>query len=261
MNLQIPPSSRPTTRISLVSVSQLAMLASQKWAVKNVIPADGLIVVYAPPASGKTFFIVDCGLRIAHGLEAFGRSVKPGAVIFVAGEGLSGLKKRIKAWYQSSGLGMEGVSAYVYPTALNLMDESQVLAFINQAKQVQCAPADGPLLIVIDTLSRCFGDGDENSQRDMNQAVRSCDLLRTALGCSVCVVHHTGKNQNGPRGSTALSGAADTIIEVRRAAFGLEVTIEKQKDADSGQVYGFNLEKVDLGFDEDDESVSSPDYS
>ena len=44
---------------------------------------------------------------------------------------------------------------------------------------------------------------------------RSSTLIRTAAGCCVLIVHHSGKNiEAGARGNSALKGAMDTEVEL-----------------------------------------------
>ena len=48
-------------------------------------------------------------------------------------------------------------------------------------------------MIVIDTLARNFGAGNENSTEDMNRFVASIDrYLREEFGSAILLVHHTG---------------------------------------------------------------------
>ena len=50
-----------------------------------------------------------------------------------------------------------------------------------------------PQMIVIDTLARNFGAGNENSTEDMNRFVASIDrYLREEFGSAIVLVHHTG---------------------------------------------------------------------
>jgi hypothetical protein len=70
-----------------------------------------------------------------------------------------------------------------------------------------------PGLIILDTMARTFGGGDENSASDMGAFVRNADLLKEELGTAILVVHHPGRNvKRGPRGSTALYGVLDTMM-------------------------------------------------
>ena len=74
-----------------------------------------------------------------------------------------------------------------------------------------------PRLIVLDTLARNFGGGNENDTKDMNQFVTNVDAVRQAWGCTVLVVHHTGHNSTDRgRGSSALKAALDSEYQLTR---------------------------------------------
>jgi RecA-family ATPase len=99
---------------------------------------------------------------------------------------------------------------------------------------------------VIDTLARVMAGGDENSTKEMSAFVRNCDLIREATGCTVLLVHHTGKDKTkGSRGSNALLGAVDTELMVEAN----KVWSTKQRDAEKAAPISFALETVDLGVD------------
>lgn len=48
-------------------------------------------------------------------------------------------------------------------------------------------------LIVIDTLTLCFGGGEENSARDAGCAVASAKVVAEKTSAHVMLVHHTGR--------------------------------------------------------------------
>jgi hypothetical protein len=91
-----------------------------------------------------------------------------------------------------------------------------------------------PGLIIIDTLARNFGGGDENSAKDMNTFVAGLDKLKNEFpNASVLVVHHSGKDSGrGPRGNSALFAAADTVMRLNKSGGLLKLICEKQKDAE-----------------------------
>ena len=114
-----------------------------------------------------------------------------------------------------------------------------------------------PALIVIDTLSKTFGAGKENTD-DMATYVANCQRVASEFDCCVMPVHHRPKDEaNGePRGHGSLKGGVDTVILVE-AGKPKRVTVTKQKDADADEDMAFNLVQVVLGHDEDDEPVTS----
>jgi RecA-family ATPase len=75
-----------------------------------------------------------------------------------------------------------------------------------------------PRAVVLDTLARCMGEGDENTAKDMGRFVTRCGAIERHFGCVVVVVHHMGKDASkGGRGSNALNGAADVTMTVEKS--------------------------------------------
>jgi len=106
----------------------------------------------------------------------------------------------------------------------------------------------GADVIVLDTLARTFGEGDENTARDMGGFVASVDRLREATGAHVAVIHHGTKEGGTSRGSGALAGAADLFVKVTRGGEGEpgRATVEAAKDDADGAVLAFRLRVVEL---------------
>lgn len=244
-------------RRRLISLHDLHHLPNSPWLAKGLIPQEGLGVIHSPPGQGKSFFLIDIGMSVAYGLPVLGRKAQQGMVVFVAAEGVSGMRARLEGWRIAHHRTMTDAPAFVFPGAVDLLDPASVVSLIDAVREAQLESGVPVRMVVFDTLARCFGDGDENGQRDMNRAVASCDAVREALGCFVFVIHHQGKAQNGPRGSTALVGAADTVMAVKRGPFGIEIEVEKQKDGEGGQTLCCNLVNVPLGSDEDGDAIST----
>ena len=83
--------------------------------------------------------------------------------------------------------------------------------------QILCQNGNKPSLIVIDTLARNFGHGNENDAQAMNLFIRHVDIVRHILKCTVLIIHHTGHatTERG-RGSSALRAAVYSRKPARR---------------------------------------------
>ena len=113
------------------------------------------------------------------------------------------------------------------------------------------------ILMVIDTLNRSLV-GSESKDEDMAGYISACDRLREAFGCAVIVVHHCGVEGTRPRGHTSLSGAVDAQIAVKRDKAGnIVAAVEFMKDGPEGDEIVSHLVVIDLGTDEDGETVTS----
>jgi hypothetical protein len=115
-------------------------------------------------------------------------------------------------------------------------------------------------LVILDTLARAMGGGDENKGQDMGTAVASMDSVRLATGAHVLLVHHCGKNEAlGARGHSSLRAAVDTEIEISRADGEniSTVRVTKQRDMPTGDPMPFSLESVMLGLDRRGKPITS----
>src|SRR5262245_3469241 len=88
--------------------------------------------------------------------------------------------------------------------------------------------------------------------------ISAADAIRAAFNCAVAIVHHCGIDGTRPRGSTALSGAVDAQLSIKRdASDAIVVEVEFQKDGPAGDIIASKLEVVEVGRDEDGEIISS----
>lgn len=229
------------------------------WLVKGLLPEGGFSTVYGPPGSSKSFLVLDLALHIAHGRDWFGHRVMAGGVVYVSGEGGAGMRMRMKLWRQEKS-GEPGRPFVLVPSSINLFDdEDGVETLIADVKEHAEMMSDPLRLIVLDTLSRMIGSGDEDRARDINVVVQRAERIQRELGCHVLVVHHSGKDRDrGARGSNALLGAVDAAIEITRHETGVcEGKIAKVKDGGDIAPFKYELLQSVLGTDEDGEDITS----
>jgi hypothetical protein len=226
------------------------------WLVKGIVPSRGLGVMHGQPGAGKTFLVLSLLLSVGHGRPWCDRPTKKGVAVYVAGEGYRGVIQRSNAWHDYHDLSPKNAEVLIMESALQVLDDKALERFIDEIKKA--AGAEPVRLVVLDTLSRCFVGGDENSQRDMGVFVAQCDAIAKALDCFVMALHHETKGTGTIRGSTTLPGAADFLLAVNKIPNGFDAEVVKQKDGKDGAVYQFAFEPVDMGFDEDGEAVSVP---
>jgi len=182
-----------------------------------------------------------------------------GPVVYVAGEGGAGINNRIAAIRRHRGDLWEGIDLYdgfhLLPTTLDLCTSTDAAHLADVLVRVWQKP---PSLIVIDTLARSMGNGDENTAKDMGQFVRSVDFLREKTGAHVMVIHHSGKDSTkGARGSGSLRAAADTEIELTRDGVTIIAETKKQRDMPTGAIFAYMLKGVLIGHDEDGDAVTT----
>ena len=181
----------------------------------------------------------------------------PKPVIYIAGEGHNGLKRRWSAWEKHFGLSLQDAPLFVSSAPVAFLD-SQAAAVVT-AKVREVANKHGnPALIIVDTLARNFGDGDENSTKDMNAFVAAIDDLRRDFGATALIVHHSGhSDKNRGRGAMSLKGALDAEFKVSKTGDLMAITATKMKDAPLPDPIIRKFISVDLGRSKSGEEISS----
>jgi hypothetical protein len=202
------------------------------WAVGEgdvgLITAHGLSMIYGAPGSGKSFITLDMALCQAHGIEWQGMPTKQGDVLYIAGEGVGGMGKRIKAWKMSHKLGISG-HFHMLPIAVNFRDQADIEKLIRSIERLDRKWT----CIYVDTLARALLGADENSSQEAGLAVAAADALKHKFECAVVFVHHSGKNsERGARGSSAILGAVDASIAITKDENLVTMSVQKQKDAE-----------------------------
>lgn len=225
--------------------------------IKGVIGWGDLGVLFGPSSVGKTFGAFDLGMAVATGRERWcGRLVKKGPVLHVAFEGGKGARKRLLAAAMEHGDPGPMLAILDNAPPLNKAGENAGVEMIITAATELSVNADAPVvLIVIDTLSAAAAGDDENSAADMSALMARLKTIAERTGAAVLAIHHTGKDrQNGMRGSSALRGNADFVIELTEAR---EMAIEKCREGKTGPLARFELKEIELGIDDDGERQTS----
>lgn len=240
-------------RYKLLSAGDLRALPDMQWAVRSVLPAEGLAAIYGASASGKSFLALDLMAALGEACTWFGHGVmKPHHVVALVLEGEAGFRRRVLAWERSRGRNFTDRVRFTFG-AFNLLEGGDLSDLATSI-----AANGGCDALFIDTLNRAMPGADENSARDASTLVSSLGWLQRALGCLVVVVHHTGKNElAGMRGHSSMFAAMDAVIEVKRTPGMREWAVAKSKDDVDGTTHPFTLETVELGRDFMDEPITS----
>lgn len=202
-----------------------------EWSVPGWIQKQSTIMLYGPPGSYKSFAAVDIGLSFAAGLPLFGLDYtqEAGDVIYAAGEGILGIEKLRRPAWRSARMITRPLPFYTVGTLPLIRDASSVEDFLRAIEDRELKPS----LVVLDTMSRLMAGLNENDTKDVSLALEAIDALVRALGCSVLVLHHTGKDGELERGSSAFRAGFDTMIRASASDnMLLTLTCNKQKDGD-----------------------------
>jgi hypothetical protein len=224
------------------------------WLIRGYLERDTTTQLFGDPGSGKSFIALDMALSIATGQDWRGHATNSRPVFYIAGEGLRGLERRKEAWFRHHGIEARDAPFWFSDGAIALSDPSQLAIAIADIDAVIAVAAVGPpSLIVIDTLARNFGNGDENSTKDMSAFVAALDSLRQRYRCCILLVHHSGHNDKSrARGAIALLGSLDAEYRIEKIGDDLvQMVSTKQKDNDHPPALVWTFSRYDLPWADD----------
>lgn len=249
----LPPEPIPVDGLVLTLEQLHERAKSVRWAVKGVIPEQGIGFFYGASQAFKSFITLDYCLHRAYGMKWLGRKTKQAIPVYLAAEGGAGLMRRIHAWHQARGMDWRNCAMRVVIVPLTLRTHARTLREAIQAAGIE--PGD----VVIDTMSQTF-TGDENSNDQVAEFLRILGTeLRDLLACTVSIVHHTGKAGDTLRGASAMFNNTDFVLAVSRDGKELLATIDfqKTKDSETPDPQTFELTVQQLGKDEDGDAITS----
>ena len=206
-----------------------------EFLICGVIETETMGELFGDPGSYKTFLALSMLLCVASGRPWYGHPVKQGPVVYIVGEGRKGVARRLAAWGKHHCVDLATLPFFMSSAPAALTDQASAAEVAETIAEIteQHGP---PAMIVIDTMARNFGPGDENSTRDMSVFVANLDKY-LGNSCVRMVVHHSGHgDKNRSRGNSALRGAVDFQFCLAKKPDGaVEMSNPKMKDAPEWQ--------------------------
>jgi hypothetical protein len=230
------------------SIEDVMNFKDIKWLVDKHIALGSVNALCGQTGIAKTFFALELALSCATGKKFLGKwTTKPMPVLYVAAEGKGGFKKRLTAWLKHNNKQPPKNFRCVFD-AYNLLETSDTTSLLTTIREE--FPSQ-PVLVVIDTLSRNFGGGDENSSKDMGAFINNVHAIKDQVPDSTfIIIHHTGKDEGkGARGHSAFLGNIDSMITLSglNILSAVKVVNSKQKEDEPFPCYSIKGIKVELG--------------
>lgn len=220
------PDDQPTLaerlRAALVDTAGLDGIPDPEPLIDGLLYRDSLAWLHGKPGHAKSFIALDWAGCVAGGLPWQAHDISKGPVVYLVAEGVRGVRLRVRAWEQWTQAPMRDV--LFLPVAVPLLNWAHLTALAEVLAEIR------PALVVIDTQARVTVGADENSAKDMGQLVAAVEQIRTSTGACVLLVHHESRAGDNMRGSTALEGAAETVIRAHKDGPHVRLDNVKQKN-------------------------------
>jgi hypothetical protein len=230
------------------------------WLVSGWLSSGDRSVLAGDSNAGKTFLALEIALDLTLGRDVFGLATKHGGVIYQVGEGLAGVKKRLRAFRQYYGADFSReVPFRLFQRGIDIYRDFDQVDALTEEIKAHAALFDVPLrFVVIDTLAKASIGADENAVKDMGIVMKNVERINEKTGAHVMLVHHMTKG-GVVRGSTSVYAGVDQVLILSRDETTMlrTLTLDKQKDDEEDTTLSFELEKVVLGTDETGRQVTS----
>lgn len=229
-------------KLNLQSIKHLlAQSYHSNWLIENFLEKESIGMLFGEPGTYKSFLAMDLAFCVGSGIDWNDKPVVQGDVIYLAGEGFSGIQKRFRALEKKYKRAARNV--FISSKPAELIDRDSVNEVLDLVKNNTSNPA----LIIIDTMHRNFGSGDESSSRDFGIFMKHLDLIKSETSATILFIHHPGHGGKGhSRGSSAIRASLDAEYQVKKQGDGVELICSKMKEFEEPDKLSFKLKQVDV---------------
>lgn len=250
-----PPKKRE--RFELTWFDEIEEGKPKETILKGWLGVGEFTTISGLPGTGKSVIVTDIACHIAAGIEWHGKKIKQGLVIYVAAERKKLTERRMMAFRQHHGV--ENVPLLVIGGRLDftkdLKDARDLIAAIREAETITGQKC---VWVIVDTLTRVFGGGDQNASKDMTRFVQSCDEILAETKAHVTAIHHSAWSGERGKGAIDLDGAVDASFMVKKDGNKHRLVCDGTNDGEEGDVLAFTMKSVQIGVDEDGEPTTAP---
>lgn len=204
--LQFVPNARMFTSKQLMGME----FPEPQWVVEGLLP-EGLTLLAGKPKTGKSFLCMDFASTVSVGTPALGHyKTKKSGVLYLA---LEDHERRLQDRFNMIG-GLESEDLrFLVDVSRNMEGLKAVRKYVKEFPDVG--------LVIIDTLAKFLPAFDFNDYSQTYPAVSSLKSIADEFHIAIIATHHTRKSGSDDfvdtvSGSNAFTGAADTIVELRR---------------------------------------------
>ena len=196
------------------------------WVVGDLLTTGSVALVVGDPGSAKTYSLLDCAVCVAQGAPWLGMETTQAPVLVVDEEsGPRRMARRLGDVLRGHGAGPDTPVWYTTLARFNLRTS-------DDAAELAAAVAEtGARLVIIDALVDVMPGGDENAVSDVHPLFMALRSIADAVGAAVVVIHHTNK-AGGYRGSSAMFGAVDVLVAVKKDQNDLTFDLQKSRDTE-----------------------------
>ena len=242
-----PPKPGTAARIKGFTLTGLADALEEPpeqtaYIVDGMFPVGGVSLIGAKPKVGKSVLARNLAMSVARGEPFLDRACVQGTVIVLALE-----EKRAEVINHFRIMGGLDESIHLHTGAAPESTREGLTALGNIIAQYQ------PVLVVVDPVFKLVRVKDSSDYAELTHALEPVVEMARQTGCHIAVTHHLGKmvREGGDDvlGSTAIFGAVDTLVLMRRLK-------DQRRTFETIQRYGKDVGETVVPMDEASGTIS-----
>jgi hypothetical protein len=214
-----------------------------EFTVGELIERGSSVGLVGAPESGKSLLAAHWLACVATGQHFHGRPCRLGLAVWLGGEGLRGIARRLQALEQHYKLPLRDAALVISKAPASLINPVEVVAVRAAIVRAEERFGVGLELLVIDTVSRFLSPGDESKAQDMGAFLDAVDQLR-GDAAAICNHHPGHGDAKRARGSSNWRGALDAEYTIEATGDVVTLTCQKMKDGDRPPPLSFRLQTV-----------------
>ena len=233
--------------------SEVRYRKAKEWLIADLLPINSVAVLAGSTGTHKTFLANYFAYCLALGIPVLKSDPsKQWSVKYLALEDANQLMPRVeglnKFYYVTDNEDYEYSDLSYNASPIKLTDDN----FEDKYKIEKYAELND--LIVIDTLSYCLPDGDENKGDVIREALHWISHCAMKGKCTFLLLHHTTKNSKETlRGSSEIENIASTVL----ITDGKKIKVKKQRSGKTGQTFHYQMNEIPSA---DDEMTLMPEF-
>lgn len=218
----------------LTAADALAAQPVIDWQLEKIAAVASVGLVYGQPGSKKTYAMLDLAVCTALGKDWLGFPVRQGPVLLVDEE--SGPRRLLRRMGEAVRGHLADASLSIFATALEGFNFWLPNPGTGRKELEDAICQTQARLVIIDALADVMLGGDENAVKDTQRVFHTLRQVAEGTGATIQLIHHSLKNGNGYRGSSAINGALDFAVEVESKNGDALVKFETTKARDGEPV-------------------------
>ena len=200
---------REWTGLPVWNVADLALEKEMRCVWDGLLARGCVTLLHAPPKTGKTYLLFGLLHAMTNGLGFLGLNAEHTGAVYMTEEGRATLnEKRVRF----------GLNDQAPVWFISRREREFARMPLKRSLRVagEWAQQRGAGMIVIDSLGAWSGmqGEEENNAAHTEEVFNLFKAEAAARNVAVLVIHHSQKNGNKARGSSALEAAADVIIRL-----------------------------------------------